>query len=76
MNEELKISDMTVLSLLRSSPKAVRFFLDRHLSCVGCGFARFCTLEDVIQTYHLPKKQFLEDAEMLLVQQTSNRSTE
>ena len=46
---------------MKSSPKAARLFLDWHAACVGCGFARFCRLEDVINTYQLDEKKFLED---------------
>ena len=60
MSDVFEISEASVESLLKSTPKAVRFFLDLHTACVGCGFARFCTLKDVINTYHLDEKLFLE----------------
>jgi len=60
MSDVFEISETSVESLLKSTPKAVRFFLDLHTACVGCGFARFCTLKDVINTYHLDEKLFLE----------------
>ncbi len=60
MSDVVEISETSVESLLKSTPKAVRFFLDLHTACVGCGFARFCTLKDVINTYHLDEKLFLE----------------
>jgi len=60
MSDVFEISETSVESLLKSTPEAVRFFLDLHTACVGCGFARFCTLKDVINTYHLDEKLFLE----------------
>jgi succinylglutamate desuccinylase len=66
MNDEL--SETTVEDVLKTSPKAVRFFLDWHVACAGCGFARFCTLKSVIQTYQLDEKKFLEEAQKLVVQ--------
>jgi hypothetical protein len=61
MNEAFEISETSVENILRSTPKAVRFFLDWHTACVGCGFARFCTLKDVINTYRFDEKFFLEE---------------
>jgi hypothetical protein len=68
MNNDFEISETSVESILKSTPNAVRFFLDRHAACVGCGFARFCTLTDVINTYKLDEKLFLEDLAKLIDQ--------
>ena len=68
MNDDFEIAETSVESILKSTPNAVRFFLDRHAACVGCGFARFCTLKDVISTYKLDEKRFLEDLAKLMVQ--------
>ncbi len=70
MNDTSEISETTVESLLKASPKSIRFFLDWHLACAGCGFARFCKLGDVIKTYQLDEKKFLEEAHKLVVQQS------
>jgi hypothetical protein len=56
-----------VENVLKSTPKAARFFLGWHTACVGCGFARFCTLKDVINTYQLDKKPFLEELTKITV---------
>ena len=61
MNEAFEISETSVENILKSTPKAVRFFLDWRTACVGCGFARFCTLKDVISTYQFDEKFFLEE---------------
>lgn len=77
MNDELEITEITVESLLKSAPDvAVRFFLDWRLGCVGCGFARFCTLGDVVATYQIDEKPFLEEAKKLIVHTTLSRSSE
>lgn len=76
MSNELEISETAVESLLKSTPKAVRFFLGWRTACVGCGFARFCTLGDVIKTYQLDEKKFLEEAKELIVQTNLPRSLE
>jgi hypothetical protein len=68
MNDDLKISETTVENFLKSTPKAVRFFIDRHAACVGCGFARFCTLKDVVNTYQLDGKSFFEELAKIAIQ--------
>jgi hypothetical protein len=70
MNDDLQISETNVESLLKAEPNAIRFFLNWKLGCVGCGFARFCTLGDVVKTYHLDEHKFLEEAQKLVVQQS------
>jgi hypothetical protein len=68
INNDFKISETSVESILKSTPNAVRFFIDRHTACVGCGFARFCTLKDVINTYKFDEKLFLEDLAKITIQ--------
>jgi succinylglutamate desuccinylase len=68
MSDVFEISETSVENILKSTPKAARFFLDRHTTCVGCGFARFCTLKDVINTYKLDEKSFLEELAKIVVQ--------
>lgn len=68
MSGTSEILEITLESLMKSTPKSIRFFLDWHLACVGCGFARFCKLGDVVKTYQLDEKKFLEEAQKLVVQ--------
>ena len=68
MIDDFEISETTVENFLKSTPKAVRFFIDRHTACVGCGFARFCTLKDVVNTYQLDDKSFFEELARITVQ--------
>ena len=68
MNDVFEISETSVENVLKSTPKAARLFLDWHTACVGCGFARFCTLKDVISTYQLDEKIILEEIEKLIAQ--------
>jgi hypothetical protein len=68
MSDVFEIPETSVESILKSTPKAARFFLDRHTACVGCGFARFCTLKDVIDTYKLDEKLFFEELAKITIQ--------
>lgn len=68
MDDVFQIPETSVENILKSTPKAVRFFLDLHTACVGCGFARFCRLKDVITAYQLDEKLFLEKLAETIVQ--------
>lgn len=68
MSKVFEISETNVESILKSTPKAARFFLDWRTACVGCGFARFCTLKDVINTYQLDEKLFIEELAKIVTQ--------
>jgi succinylglutamate desuccinylase len=68
MNDDFEISETSVENFLKSTPKAARFFIDWHTACVGCGFARFCTLKDVINTYQLDEKLFIEELAKIAIQ--------
>jgi hypothetical protein len=70
MNDVFEISETSVESVLQSTPKAVRFFLDWHTGCAGCGFARFCTLKDVIGIYQIDRERFLEELSKIAVPTT------
>lgn len=76
MNDEFAISETSVERLLKADPQSVHFFLKWKLGCVGCGFARFCTLDDVIKTYQIDGETFLEEAKKLVVHSTLSRSSE
>jgi hypothetical protein len=67
MNDDFEISETSVENFLKSTPKAVRFLIDRHAACVGCGFARFCTLKDVVNIYQLDGKSFFEELARITV---------
>ncbi|MBK9207462.1 MAG: hypothetical protein IPL71_03790 [Anaerolineales bacterium] len=68
MKDDFDLSEISVESFLKSTPKAVRFFIGRHATCIGCGFARFCTLKDVVNIYQLDEKLFLEELAKIAIQ--------
>jgi hypothetical protein len=70
MNDVLVVPDTRVEDFLKSNPSAVSFFIHQQTACVGCYLAKFCTLEDVIKTYHLNKQSFLDELSKIIVQKT------
>lgn len=75
MSDEFELSETTVEDILKSNPNAIRFFLDWKLACAGCGFARFCTLRSVSQTYKLDEAKFLQEVQNLTAQKQLTWST-
>jgi hybrid cluster-associated redox disulfide protein len=53
--------DWTIEQVLSDLPAVIPVFLTHRLACVGCYMTPFCTLEDAITTYSLPREQFLAD---------------
>ncbi len=68
MIDSLKLLETCVDDILKSTPLAARFFLNKHTACVGCGFVRFCKLKNVIEAYQFDEKDFLKDLSALEIQ--------
>ncbi len=75
MSEYLELLDMSVEEVLKSTPSTVKFFISQHTDCVGCRLTHFCSLGDVVKTYELDEKKFLEALSKYNVQTTLIRST-
>ncbi|MBI5839583.1 MAG: hypothetical protein HZB19_05720 [Chloroflexi bacterium] len=70
MNDKSALSETTVEDFLKATPEAVSIFAGFHTACPGCYLARFCTLKDVVITYHLDEKVFFEEAVKLTVRKS------
>jgi hybrid cluster-associated redox disulfide protein len=53
--------DWTIERILSEQPAAIPVLLAHRLACVGCYMTVFCTLEDAVTIYRLPREQFLAD---------------
>ncbi|MFN8414287.1 MAG: hypothetical protein U0Z26_18040 [Anaerolineales bacterium] len=54
-------TEITVADLLKSTPLTAGFFIKLHTACVGCYLTRFCTLQDVVNTYQIDEEFFFEE---------------
>jgi len=61
----------TVGKVLHRYAQAEAFLSERHLRCAGCGFNRYCTLENVASSYHLECDSLVEDLRQICL--TSSR---
>lgn len=68
MNEAQKIHEETVANILSKAPQTLAVFNQFKTACVGCHFARFCTLAYVVASYQLDEKDFLNALSLSLKQ--------
>ena len=65
----------SVHETLSECPSAAKAFLALKTQCIGCYLARFCSLQDVANTYHIPAQTLLGELEEAANEsQTSLRS--
>ena len=50
----------SVHDALTDWPETARLFRAFKTACVGCYLARFCTLQDVADTYHIQPETLME----------------
>ena len=67
-NDVLTVPETTVTDFLKSDPLALNFFIRQRTACVGCYLAKFCTLTEVIKTYQLDEKLFIEELAKIAIQ--------
>lgn len=59
---QLQIAPETPIEdVLRLIPQTSHLFIARHMDCVGCHLARFCTLEDVARQYEVDINLLITD---------------
>ncbi|HKT18380.1 MAG TPA: DUF1858 domain-containing protein [Stellaceae bacterium] len=52
---------LTIAELLDSDPAAMRLFIDRRMSCIGCAIAPYHTIEEACSAYNLPLDSFVRE---------------
>ena len=63
MNTQILPAQIAVEDILKKWPQAYAIFNTRNTACVGCMLQRFCTLQDVAETYHIPLSELVVDLE-------------
>jgi len=61
MNTETLQAQFTVEDILKKWPQAYAVFNSRNTACVGCMLQRFCTLQDVAETYNISLPNLVVD---------------
>ena len=52
---------ITVAQLLDRHPNAMRIFIDRRMSCIGCSIAPYHTIEEACAEYDLVLEAFTRE---------------
>ncbi|HEX6979492.1 MAG TPA: DUF1858 domain-containing protein [Alphaproteobacteria bacterium] len=50
--------DLTVQTVIDTSPAAIGVFLRRRMACVGCAMAPFVTVAEAAASYGIPVDEF------------------
>jgi len=66
-------NQLTVEELLKKWPQSYTIFRDRKTGCIGCLLQRFCTLQDVAETYNLSLQDMKRDLELCVNQNSQNQ---
>lgn len=72
MNTQILPAQLTVEDILKKWPQAYAIFNTRNTACVGCMLQRFCTLQDVAETYNINLPDLLADLENYVNEDSKN----
>jgi hypothetical protein len=61
MDTQIIHAQLTVEDILKKWPLAFWVFRNRNTDCVGCLLQRFCTLQNVAETYELSLQDMARD---------------
>ena len=56
-------AQLTVEEVLKKWPQTYVVFRKRHTDCIGCLLQRFCSLQDVAETYQILPLDLIGDLE-------------
>ena len=66
MDTNFPYAQMAVEDVLKKWPQTYTVFLKRNTDCIGCLLQRFCSLQDVADTYELSAQDLVGDLELCL----------
>ena len=61
MNTEILHTQLTVEEVLKKWPQTYSVFKNRNTDCIGCLLQRFCSIQDVAETYKITLPELLGD---------------
>jgi hypothetical protein len=63
MDTKVLFTQLTVEAILSRWPKTYTVFRNRNTDCIGCLLQKFCSIQDVAETYGLPTQDLIRDLE-------------
>ena len=64
--------NMTVEEILKTWPDTYLVFLNHNTDCIGCLLQRFCSIQEVAETYSLSLSDLVYDLEKSVNQDNSS----
>ncbi len=61
MDTKVFLSQLTVEGILSKWPKTFTVFRNRNTDCIGCLLQKFCSIQDVAETYDIPTQDLISD---------------
>jgi hypothetical protein len=75
MDTQILHSQLTVEAILTKWPKTFVVFRIRKTDCIGCLLQRFCSIQDVAESYEVPVQDLIGDLEKCVKENYPQRST-
>jgi hybrid cluster-associated redox disulfide protein len=63
MNTEILHPQLTIADVLKKWPQTYSVFRNRNMGCIGCLLQRFCSIQDVAETYEVDLPDLIEELE-------------
>jgi hypothetical protein len=63
MDTKAHLTQLTVDAILSKWPKTFTVFRNRNTECIGCLLQKFCSIQDVAETYEVPQQDLIRDLE-------------
>lgn len=60
------LTELTIEAILKEWPQTAKVFSHYSSSCIGCAIAPFCTIEDAVHYYGLPKDEFVNALQLAI----------
>jgi hypothetical protein len=61
MDTKVFLTQLTVEGILSKWPKTFTVFRNRNTDCIGCLLQKFCSIQDVAETYDIPTQDLISD---------------
>jgi hypothetical protein len=68
METKSVLTHLTVEDILKKWPRTFVVFRNRNTACIGCLLQRFCSLQDVAETYEVLPQDLVHDFEKCIME--------
>jgi hypothetical protein len=63
MDTKVLFTQLTVEAILSKWPKTFTVFRNRNTDCIGCLLQKFCSIQDVAESYEVPAQNLIHELE-------------